>query len=191
MTIVTLYFPPVIDCRPFLHTLYIYVAIYHVLPQYLLKENCCILHHTFPNNTFKPITFYVFIFPSPISIHSYSKKLPKGSDSLLQSLLDVSQMVYPKVLISIGSYFIGISSIPNGIYLQSQMVYIFNPKWYISSIPNGISSIRNGIVYIFNPKWYIFKKFGICPLVYLGCGPLPVAVTTRMITFLVGNPYPP
>ena len=28
---------------------------------------------------------------------------------------------------------------------------------------------------------------GIC----FGCGPLPVTVTTRIITFLVGNPYKP
>ena len=27
--------------------------------------------------------------------------------------------------------------------------------------------------------------------VYVGCGPLPVTVTTRIITFLVGNPYKP
>ena len=28
-------------------------------------------------------------------------------------------------------------------------------------------------------------------LSYLGCGPLPVAVTTRIIAFLIGNPYNP
>ena len=27
--------------------------------------------------------------------------------------------------------------------------------------------------------------------IYLGCGPLTVTVTTRIITFLVGNPYKP
>ena len=27
--------------------------------------------------------------------------------------------------------------------------------------------------------------------VYVGCGPLPVTVTTRIITFLVGDPYKP
>ena len=26
---------------------------------------------------------------------------------------------------------------------------------------------------------------------YIGCGPLPVTVTTRIITFLIGNPYKP
>ena len=28
-------------------------------------------------------------------------------------------------------------------------------------------------------------------IIYLGCGPLPVTVTTRIITFLVGDPYKP
>ena len=28
-------------------------------------------------------------------------------------------------------------------------------------------------------------------MLYIGCGPLPVAVTARIITFLVGNPYKP
>ena len=27
--------------------------------------------------------------------------------------------------------------------------------------------------------------------IYIGCGPLPVTVTTRIITFLVGDPYKP
>ena len=27
--------------------------------------------------------------------------------------------------------------------------------------------------------------------IYIGCGPHPVTVTTRIITFLVGNPYKP
>ena len=32
---------------------------------------------------------------------------------------------------------------------------------------------------------------GWISIVYLGCGPLPVTVTTRIVTFLVGNPYKP
>ena len=32
--------------------------------------------------------------------------------------------------------------------------------------------------------------FFVC-CIYLGCGPLPVTVTTRIITFLIGNPYKP
>ena len=31
----------------------------------------------------------------------------------------------------------------------------------------------------------------VCSLLYLGLSPLPVTVTTRIITFLVGDPYKP
>ena len=45
------------------------------------------------------------------------------------------------------------------------------------------------------PKNTFFLGFKQHPnwkmLVYIGCGPLPVTVTTRNITFLVGDPYKP
>ena len=37
---------------------------------------------------------------------------------------------------------------------------------------------------------YNLKVF-ICIYIYIGCGPLTVTVTTRIITFLVGDPYKP
>ena len=45
-------------------------------------------------------------------------------------------------------------------------------------------------------RWFSFFQAGICWLllsrrVYIGLSPLPVRVTTRIITFLVGNPYKP
>ena len=50
-----------------------------------------------------------------------------------------------------------------------------------------------------NQKDVIFSRTWITPslevrgtnVVCVGCGPLPVTVTTRIIIFLVGNPYKP
>ena len=39
---------------------------------------------------------------------------------------------------------------------------------------------RKDLIWVFPNKWW-----------YLGLSPLPVIVTTRIITFLVGNPYKP
>ena len=43
--------------------------------------------------------------------------------------------------------------------------------------------------FICNPHWWIAwdERY----LVYFGCGPLTVTVTTRIVTFLVGDPYKP
>ena len=44
-------------------------------------------------------------------------------------------------------------------------------------------------MYITNIKINILNFMNY--MLYFGCGPLPVTVTTRIITFLVGNPYKP
>ena len=48
---------------------------------------------------------------------------------------------------------------------------------------------------VFLSRWCSFSKGGISVIVpwrvYLGLSPLPVTVTTRIFTFLVGNPYKP
>ena len=41
------------------------------------------------------------------------------------------------------------------------------------------------------PVWRLYKKNMYYIYIYLGRCPLPVTVTTRIITFLIGNPYKP
>ena len=40
-------------------------------------------------------------------------------------------------------------------------------------------------------EFFLWVGLGVSTMLYIGCGPLPVAVTARIITFLVGNPYKP
>ena len=40
-------------------------------------------------------------------------------------------------------------------------------------------------------EFFLWVGLGVSTMLYIGCGPFPVTVTTRIITFLVENPYEP
>ena len=84
-----------------------------------------------------------------------------------------------------------------GIYWVSWILSIQIPCRKRSHIPPGESrniidsKVPAGMGYVIVP-WRVYL-FVSCwkSAVYLGCGPFPVTVTTRIATFLVGNPYKP
>ena len=58
---------------------------------------------------------------------------------------------------------------------------------------NGLGKVGERFMF---PKKRVSQMFQLFPVsavlnTYLGCGPLPVTVTTRIITFSVGDPYKP
>ena len=65
---------------------------------------------------------------------------------------------------------------------------LYGRRWFLNVLEDTEADSKFSLL-LFSSQ-YCFLK-GMFDVVYFGLSPFPVIVTTRIITFLVGNPYNP